>query len=116
MADEVCRLGVDAIGIVAHKKSKRFVTVDEAVAIREAVAGRCPIVVVGIELAECLPYYSVADMYQAEDANVTDKHILSTSKKPTGKYKYFLYDASLGGKGGIRTDYPEWLMTTGGVI
>jgi len=107
MADAVCELGADAIGIVAHKKSKRCITVDDAKAIKEKIDGRCPLVVVGVELYECLPYANVADYVQADDANSSDKHILSGMTEPTGVYKYFLYDASRGG--GIRTDYPDWV-------
>jgi len=107
MAKSVCALGADAIGVVAHKKSKRYVTPEMAKSIKDAIAGACPLVVVGVELAECEAYTDIADFIQADDANSSEKHILSGSSKPSGVFRYFLYDASRGG--GVRTDYPQWV-------
>lgn len=105
MADAVCKLGADAIGVVAHRNSKRYVTPSQAKEIKKAIAGRCLFVVVGIRMSECQGYD--ADSIQADDCKFSDSHILSGSEKPVGKFKYFVYDDSRGA--GIRTDYPDWV-------
>lgn len=107
MADAVCGLGADMIGVVAYKKSKRYVTPEQAKAIKEAIDGRCPLVVVSVDRADCEAYADVADHFQADDANVSGTDILTGSERPEGKFIYFLYDASRGA--GIRTDYPDWV-------
>jgi phosphoribosylanthranilate isomerase len=120
-AEFVCEQGADAIGIVAYPKSKRYVTVKQAEEIAEAVAGRCPIVIVSILLADCLPYKRVADYFQADDANISENCILAGSSEPSGVFKYFLFDDSKGA--GTATEYPEWvdkyrdkLILAGGLI
>jgi len=107
MADTVCSLGADAIGVVAYKKSKRYVTPEQAAEIKKAIAGRCPLVVVSVLKEECADYADIADNIQADDARDEETDILSGSERPRGVFKYFLYDASRGA--GIRTDYPEWI-------
>ena len=120
MADAVCQLGADIIGVVAHKKSKRYVTPEQAKAIKEAVGGRCPVAVVAVSKDECADYEDFADYVQADDAKGSEKHILCGVEKPDGIFKYFMYDASRGS--GIYSDYPDWvadyrdvLMLAGGL-
>jgi len=100
-------LGADAIGVVAHKKSSRYITVEKAMEIKKALAGRCPLVAVGVTLDECAPYADLADFLQAEDADSSQSHILSGYSKPEGEFRYFLYDASRGS--GKKSDFPEWI-------
>lgn len=107
MADAVCKLGADIIGVVAHKKSKRYVTPEQAKAIKETIGGRCPLAVVAVSKDECVGYEDFADYVQADDANCSEKHILCGEDKPDGKFKYFLYDASRGA--GIYSEYPDWV-------
>lgn len=107
VADACCSMGADAVGIVAYRKSRRYITPEEASAVKEAIGGRCPLVVVGVTLLDCMPFFHLADYFQAEDANTSLFHVMSGSERPAGLFKYFLYDASRGA--GLRTDYPEWI-------
>lgn len=99
------KAGADMVGVIAHKKSRRYITPETARLIKEAIS--VPMVVVGVELAECEPYADIADYIQADDANSAEKHILSGHQKPEGTFRYFLYDASRGA--GVRTEYPQWI-------
>jgi len=95
--------GADMIGVVCYKKSKRYVTPEQAKAIKEAVS--IPVAAVTVNIADCEGYE--ADYIQADDANKAENHMLSGSEVPTGVFKYFVYDASRGA--GIRADYPDWV-------
>nr|WP_283804965.1 hypothetical protein [Denitrovibrio acetiphilus] len=107
MAELACEHGADAIGVVAYKKSKRYVAPEQAKAIKNAINGRCPLVVVSVSKEDCEPYASFADYVQADDANTSETQILSGSERPDGIFRYFLYDASRGA--GLRSDYPDWI-------
>jgi len=96
--------GADMIGVVAYKNSKRYLPPEGALAVKEAVS--IPVTVVSVKRSDC-EGYSFCDYIQTDDANKSEKDILSGSEKPTGLFKYFLYDASQGK--GIRTDYPDWV-------
>lgn len=104
-AAEAGRMGADVIGVIAHKKSRRYITPEQARGVKEAAG--VPVVAVGVTLDECLPYADIADYFQADDANSGENHILSGSTEPEGTFLYFLYDASRGA--GIRSDYPGWV-------
>lgn len=84
--------GADMIGVVAYPKSKRYVAPEQAEAIKSAVS--IPVLAVSVKLSDCDEYDM--DYFQAEDADTAENHILSGSDEPSGKYKYFLYDASRG--------------------
>jgi len=107
VAEGAVSAGASAIGVVTYPESRRFVPVAKAREIVEAVAGRCPVVAVGMTLSDCFPYEHFVDMVQADDANISEKCILSGGDKPSGLFKYFIYDQSRGS--GQRCDYPEWV-------
>jgi phosphoribosylanthranilate isomerase len=112
MADIACLMGADAVGVIAHKKSRRYVTPEQALSIKNAIKGRCPLVAVGVELAECAGYAGIADMFQADDANSAENHILSGHEEPHGIFRYFIYDKSRGS--GEKTEYPSWVAEYSG--
>lgn len=99
-------LGADCIGFVAHKKSRRYITAEDALMIADALKGRVKTAVVGVEMSEC-EGYEFCDYVQADDACVAENCILSGHDEPTGKFAYFLYDKSRGA--GLFSEYPEWV-------
>lgn len=103
-AEKCIELGADMIGFVAHRGSKRYIAAEDANAIAAAVRGRVKTSVVALALAECEGYET--DFVQANDANRAENHILSGHEKPSGKYRYFLFDKSNGS--GETCEYPEW--------
>lgn len=98
-------MGADAIGFVAYKPSRRYVTAETVNAIARALDGRVDTVAVSVNLSDCDGY--ATDMYQADDADKADNHILSGHKEPEGVFRYFIYDISKGA--GIKADYPDWI-------
>lgn len=104
-AEKCIELGADMIGFVSHKASKRYIAADDANAIATAVRGRVKTCAVGFTLAECEGYET--DFVQAHDADRGANHIVSGHERPSGVFRYFLFDKSSGR--GETCDYPEWV-------
>ncbi|MGE4317870.1 MAG: phosphoribosylanthranilate isomerase [Deferribacterales bacterium] len=105
-AEKVIELGGDCVGFVAHKKSKRYITPEEAEKIVSAVKGRAVTVAVGVSADECVDY-GFCDYIQADDACRSERDILCGYAEPAGIFKYFLYDKSRGE--GVFSEYPDWI-------
>lgn len=103
-AEKCIELGADIIGFVAHRASRRYLSADDVKTIVNAIGGRVKTCAVGFTLAECEGYET--DYVQANDANVAENHILSGHERPSGTFRYFLFDKSSGK--GETCEYPEW--------
>lgn len=98
-------MGADAIGFVAYKPSKRYISADDANTIVKELKGKVQTVAVSVGLGDCAGY--VTDLYQADDADTEENHILSGHTEPEGVFRYFIYDISKGT--GKKAEYPEWI-------
>lgn len=103
------RFRVDAVGLVFHRKSPRFVDADMALKIVELLKGRTRLVAVfkyKSELKECERMLELFDFVQLYEPvpQLCHKLILGTHGGTEEKAAFYLLDASHGR--GIRVDYP----------
>ncbi len=103
-------LGYNAIGIVVYKKSKRYVSFNDAKKIIEYAKNKILTVTVSLFYNDVNKYIDLCDYIQIYEyiERKTDNLIYSSHIEPHSKnFKYFLYDASRGS--GIFEKFPEWL-------
>ena len=100
------KLGADAIGIVFHPKSPRYVSVAEALKIIEAVKGKLKVVGVFKYKSELNELLDILDFIQIYEpiSFMKEKLILAVSGKTEHKATFFIIDSSHGR--GIRSEYP----------
>lgn len=107
--DKAIEFGYDAIGIVTYAKSKRYCPPEKAIMLAEHAKGKIITFVVGLnhsdvkEVAHAFDYTQIYEMKQVPNL------VLASKEMPPSdlKYKYFVYDASIGS--GVFKELPEWL-------
>ncbi len=104
---------INAIGLVFHKKSPRFVNICNAMKIMDVVCNK--IKVVGVfkyksEISECSEILDHLDFIQVYEPvpDLAHKLILGVSKKTEEKAAFYIVDSSHGK--GLRSEYPEDLF------
>ncbi len=107
-AEYAIESGFTAIGVVFHKKSKRFVDFEKAKKIAEFCKGKIQTVAVGINYREVEPAAKFFDFVQLYEYLPLKNLIFASSRKPSvEKFKFFLYDKGMGD--GKFRQFPEWL-------
>ena len=107
-AEYAIESGFTAIGVVFHKKSKRFVDYEKGREIAKFCKGKILTVAVGIDYREVEPVAEYFDFVQLYNFIPLPNLIFASDKKPSrSNFKFFLYDK---GKGdGKFREFPQWL-------
>jgi len=107
--DQAIALGYDAIGIVLCKKSKRYVTPEDAIKLARYAKGKIKTFVVSITFEEAKDAYSEFDYVQIYEHKELPNLVFASGNMPDDgiTYNYFVYDASKG-SGDFET-FPDWL-------
>lgn len=114
--DRAIEYGYDAIGVVTYSKSKRYCPPQKAVELADYAKGRIKSFVVGLNYHDVQKVADKFDYTQIYEAIQVPNLVLASKDIPPGKikYKYFLYDASIGS--GVFHQFPQWVKDMPGKI
>jgi phosphoribosylanthranilate isomerase len=106
--DWAISLGFNAIGIVKHKESPRYVEDDMSLRLIAYARNRIKTVAVGLTFDEIKDLYELVDYIQIYERGPEEKLIYASNNfDETIKCKYFLFDSSKGR--GSFNDFPDWI-------
>ena len=95
--DWAVEMGYSAIGVVLHRKSPRFCTVDKARKLSNYARNKILTVAVGIDFPEVEDVHNDFDFIQIYEPKKIDRLIFAGDYIPDGlDFKYFVYDISRG--------------------
>jgi len=105
------KLGYDAIGIVLHEKSPRYMNAEDAkklAAHAKKLKSSILTFAVAIDYAEVEEVFEDFDIIQISEHVYCDKLAYAGEEKPESvRFKYFIYDKSRGS--GEFKGFPDWL-------
>lgn len=103
--------GADAIGVVLHPKSRRYVNPDQARQLAEGARGRIRTVAVGVQAWEVAEVCDAFDYVQLYEPAPFEHMILAGNQAPvaTSAPEMFLYDSTRGS--GRFTSFPDWVSS-----
>ena len=109
IAQAAISLGYDAIGVILHKKSKRYVPPEDAIKIANFCKGKIKTVCVGLTLKEvvkCVNYFDFVQLY--EHANLKNLIFATSTPPDNNNFQFLMYDKSKG-SGKFFKHLPDWL-------
>ncbi len=101
--------GADAVGVVLHPKSRRYVEPDRARQLAQAARGQIRTVAVGVQAWEVADVCDAFDYVQLYEPAPFEHMILAGNQAPStaSAPEMFLYDSTRGS--GQFTGFPEWV-------
>jgi phosphoribosylanthranilate isomerase len=114
--DKAIEYGYDAIGVVTWPKSRRYCPPEHAIKLAEHAKGKIKSFIVGLRYSDveaAAPAFDYVQIYEIR--RIANLVLASKEMPPAGvDFRYFVYDASVGG--GVFAPFPEWLREMTGKL